>query len=147
MARGVAWAVPFFKGAQKVRLSNGEQVQSVLIGLDDATLIGGPAEFTEGSLANLRQPDSIIVDKAGAEGRLAKPSSTPGGKPIPLKVGDTLEINDKRAVVAGIARGLLASPVRVHTRGGDLDIAWAGSGQPVLMTGPAVTVFTGEIEL
>ena len=51
------------------------------------------------------------------------------------------------AVVAGIARGLLDSPVRVTTRGGDLTIAWGGHGQPVLMTGPAVTVFHGEIEL
>lgn len=51
------------------------------------------------------------------------------------------------AVVAGIRRGLLDSPVRVATRGGELTIAWAGPGQPVLMTGPAVTVFTGEIEL
>lgn len=51
------------------------------------------------------------------------------------------------AVVTGISRGLLDSPVRVSTRGGDLSIAWAGKGLPVLMTGPAVTVFTGEIEL
>ena len=51
------------------------------------------------------------------------------------------------AAVAGIRRGLLDSPVRVTTRGGDLTIAWAGQGQPVMMTGPAVTVFTGEIEL
>jgi diaminopimelate epimerase len=51
------------------------------------------------------------------------------------------------AVVAGIARGLLDSPVRVTTRGGDLTIAWGGLGLPVLMTGPAVTVFHGEIEL
>jgi len=51
------------------------------------------------------------------------------------------------AVVTGIRRGLLDSPVRVTTRGGDLTIAWGGSGQPVLMTGPAVTVFSGEIEL
>jgi diaminopimelate epimerase len=51
------------------------------------------------------------------------------------------------AAVTGIRRGLLDSPVRVTTRGGDLDIAWAGPGQPVLMTGPAVTVFTGEIAL
>ena len=35
---------------------------------------------------------------------------------------------------------------RYH-RGGDLNIAWGGAGRPVLMTGPAVTVFTGEIEL
>ena len=51
------------------------------------------------------------------------------------------------AAVAGIRRGLLDSPVRVTTRGGDLTIAWGGPGRPVLMTGPAVTVFTGEIEL
>ncbi len=51
------------------------------------------------------------------------------------------------AVVAGILRGLVSSPVRVTTRGGELEIAWAGPGRPVLMTGPAVTVFEGEIEL
>ena len=51
------------------------------------------------------------------------------------------------AVVAGIARGLLDSPVRVATRGGELRVAWSGKDSPVLMTGPAVTVFKGEIEL
>lgn len=51
------------------------------------------------------------------------------------------------AVVAGIRRGLLDSPVRVTTRGGDLNIAWGGQDQPVLMSGPAVNVFSGEIEL
>lgn len=51
------------------------------------------------------------------------------------------------AVVSGILRGLLDATVRVHTRGGDLTIHWAGVGTPVLMTGPAVSVFEGEIEL
>ncbi|MBL8483266.1 MAG: diaminopimelate epimerase, partial [Rhodocyclaceae bacterium] len=51
------------------------------------------------------------------------------------------------AVVAGRVRELLDERVRVHTRGGELSIAWAGPGQPVFMTGPAVTVFRGEIEL
>ncbi|MDO8347407.1 MAG: diaminopimelate epimerase [Rugosibacter sp.] len=51
------------------------------------------------------------------------------------------------AVVAGIRRGLLDSPVRVTTRGGDLSIVWAGADRPVIMTGPAVMVFTGTIEL
>ncbi|MCB1906075.1 MAG: diaminopimelate epimerase [Rhodocyclaceae bacterium] len=51
------------------------------------------------------------------------------------------------AVVAGIRRGLLDSPVQVHTRGGMLSVAWSGSGSPVLMTGPAVSVFDAEIEL
>jgi diaminopimelate epimerase len=51
------------------------------------------------------------------------------------------------AVVAGIARGYLDSPVRVSTRGGELTIAWRGGTNPVLMTGPAETVFEGEIQL
>lgn len=55
------------------------------------------------------------------------------------------------AVVSGIRRGLLDSPVTVHTRGGDLQIAWGGIAnkiaQPVIMTGPAVTVFEGETEI
>ncbi len=51
------------------------------------------------------------------------------------------------AVVAGVQRGLLDARVRVSTRGGDLSIAWAGEGQPVMMTGPAVTVFEGEISI
>ena len=51
------------------------------------------------------------------------------------------------AVVAGICRGLLDSPVQVSTRGGDLRIAWEGGMSPVIMTGPAVTVFSGELDL
>ena len=51
------------------------------------------------------------------------------------------------AAVAGILRGLLESPLRVTTRGGDLGIAWEGAGKPVMMTGPATTVYHGEIEL
>ncbi|WP_215356765.1 diaminopimelate epimerase [Polynucleobacter sp. MG-Unter2-18] len=55
------------------------------------------------------------------------------------------------AVVSGIRRGLLDSPVKVHTRGGDLQIAWGGliNGviQPVIMTGPAITVFEGEVTI
>ena len=51
------------------------------------------------------------------------------------------------AVVSGIARGLLDSPVRVQTRGGTLTIAWAGGDNAVCMKGPAKTVFEGSIEL
>jgi diaminopimelate epimerase len=52
------------------------------------------------------------------------------------------------AAVAGIRRGLLDSPVRVSMRGGELSIAWSGAnGDPVMMTGPATTVFNSEIEL
>jgi diaminopimelate epimerase len=51
------------------------------------------------------------------------------------------------AVVSGINRGLLASPVKVDTRGGALSIAWNGGTSPVMLTGPAVSVFDGEIEI
>ncbi|QOJ23352.1 MAG: diaminopimelate epimerase [Gammaproteobacteria bacterium] len=51
------------------------------------------------------------------------------------------------AVVAGINLGLLDHQVRVSTRGGELTIHWQGHDEPVWMTGPAVTVFEGEITL
>ncbi len=51
------------------------------------------------------------------------------------------------AVVSGIERGLIDSPVDVETRGGRLTIAWAGSDNPVWMKGPATCVFEGTIEL
>jgi diaminopimelate epimerase len=51
------------------------------------------------------------------------------------------------AVAAGVAAGLLDSPVKVTTHGGELEIAWHGEGSPVWMTGPAQTVFEGEIAL
>lgn len=51
------------------------------------------------------------------------------------------------AVVSGIRRGLLDSPVKVDMRGGHLSIAWAGMNSPVMLTGSAVTVFDGEIEI
>ncbi len=51
------------------------------------------------------------------------------------------------AVVAGIRRGVLDNTVQVATRGGTLSINWAGKDTPVLMTGPAISVFEGEINL
>ena len=64
-------------------------------------------------------------------------------------VGETLSCGTGAcaAVVTGIRRGLLDERVHVATRGGVLDIAWAGEGAPVLMTGPAISVFEGEITL
>jgi diaminopimelate epimerase len=50
------------------------------------------------------------------------------------------------AVVAGIREGRLDEIVRVVTRGGELTIRWSGGENPVWTTGPAVTVFEGEIE-
>jgi len=64
-------------------------------------------------------------------------------------VGETLSCGSGAcaAVVAGKRWGLLDAHVDVHTRGGVLTIAWAGADAPVLMTGPATTVYRGEIEL
>ena len=50
------------------------------------------------------------------------------------------------AVVVGIEQGTLDSPAQVELPGGSLNIAWEGRGKPVLMTGPAVTVFEGELK-
>jgi len=101
---GVEWAVPLYKGLLKTRLEDGNYQICNVFGLDDATLIGGPPYMLEGKLSDLRRQDAVIVNDVGARTRLAKPSKVPGGKPEPLKIGDTLEINDRRAVVVGICR-------------------------------------------
>jgi diaminopimelate epimerase len=64
-------------------------------------------------------------------------------------VGETLACGTGAcaAVAAGIRLGLLDARVEVQTRGGVLTIAWTGGDNPVMMTGPATTVFQGEIEL
>lgn len=64
-------------------------------------------------------------------------------------VGETLACGTGAcgAVVAGRLRGLLDARVKVNLPGGSLHIEWHGDGQPVLMTGPAVTVFHGQIKL
>jgi diaminopimelate epimerase len=51
------------------------------------------------------------------------------------------------AVVAGIRQGWLDPKVKVHTQGGVLTIEWQGEGASVMMSGPATTVFTGEMEI
>ena len=100
--RGVEWAVPLYKGLLRARLDNGNFQMCNVIGLDDTTLIGGPPTMVEGTLANLRRSDSVIVDEVGAADKLAR--RWPDGRRVPLKVGDTLELNDHRAVVVGICR-------------------------------------------
>lgn len=98
---GVKWAVPFYKGLLKARLENGNFQQCNVIGIDDATLIGGPPTMLEGNLRDLRRVDGIIVNKEGAEDKLATSHSK---KLIPMQIGNTLEINDRRAVVVGICK-------------------------------------------
>ncbi|MDX2117961.1 MAG: ABC transporter permease [Planctomycetota bacterium] len=101
---GVQWAVPLYKGLLKARLDNGQFQTCNVIGLDDATLVGGPAIMVEGKVEDLRRADGVIVDDVGAATRLARPPTTPGGQPEPLKIGDILELNDNRAVVVGICK-------------------------------------------
>ena len=101
---GVEWAMPLYKGLLKARLLDGTFQTCNVVGLDDATLIGGPPVMLEGKIDDLRRSDSVIVDIDGASEKLGKPSLIPGGKPIPLKIGDNLELNDRRAIVVGIAK-------------------------------------------
>jgi putative ABC transport system permease protein len=101
---GVQWAMPMYKGLLKARLADGTFQTCIVVGLDDATLIGGPPVMLEGKLDDLRRSDGVIVDIDGAQDKLGKPSPTPGGKLIPIKVGDSLELNDQRAIVVGIAK-------------------------------------------
>ncbi len=101
---GVNFAAPLYKGQLRARLDNGEFQNCIVIGLDDATLTGGPPEMLQGDLSDLRQADAVIVDYVGATTRLARANPIPNGKPIPLAVGDTMELNDKRGVVVGISK-------------------------------------------
>ena len=99
---GVQWAVPLYKGLLKARLANGTFQTVNLIGLDDASLIGGPPTMVVGHLADLRRSDSIIVDDVGAQDKLA--SLMPDGRRVPLRIGDVVELNDHRAIVVGLCR-------------------------------------------
>lgn len=99
---GVQWAVPFYKGSLRAKLPDGSFQNCAVLGIDDASLAIGPPEMAQGELADLRRTDAVIVDERGAARRLAQP--LPGGGTRPLAVGDTLELNDHRAVVVGICR-------------------------------------------
>ena len=114
---GIDWAVPMYKGLIQARLRTGTFQTCIFIGLDDATLIGGPPKIIEGDLGLLRFPDAVIVNKYGAETKLA---DTRGEKPVPLRVGDVMELNDRRAYVAGICettRTFQSQPVVYTTYG------------------------------
>jgi putative ABC transport system permease protein len=101
---GVEWAVPLYKGLLKARLDNGSFQTCNVVGLDDATLIGGPPAMVQGRLEDLRRSQGVIVDEVGASDKLAPLPRQPGQAPEPLKIGDTLELNDNRALVVGICR-------------------------------------------
>ena len=99
---GVRWAMPMYRGLIKARLDHGNYQTCIITGIDDATLIGGPATMVQGRLEDLRRADGIIVNDVGAAGMLAR--TGPNGEKVPLKIGDTLELNDHRAVVVGICK-------------------------------------------
>src|SRR4051794_23385686 len=63
---GVAWAVRLYKGIARARFqADGNFQQCILLGLDDATLVGAPRDIILGKLADLRKPDGVIMDEAG----------------------------------------------------------------------------------
>lgn len=92
---GVEWAVGMYKGMVTARQSNGTHRQLILMGLDDNSLMGAPREMVLGKLSDLRQPDAVMIDKAGYT--YLFPDQ-------PFKLGATLEINDRRAVIVGICK-------------------------------------------
>jgi putative ABC transport system permease protein len=92
---GVEWAVRFYKGIARARLQEGTYEQMILLGLDDATLVGAPEGVFMGSIADLRKPDAVIIDEAGYK------RIWPGQ---PFRLGRVFEMNDRRAVVVGITK-------------------------------------------
>jgi putative ABC transport system permease protein len=108
---GVDWALPLYKGTIQARSTNGIFQTCILIGIDDATFIGAPPIMLEGSVEDLRIDGGVIVDKVGAESKLAKDG-------VPLRIGDVLELNDNRAVIVGIcsvSRTFQSQPVLYTT--------------------------------
>lgn len=95
---GVLWAVPFYKGTGRAQFPDGSFKQFIILGLDDETLVGAPAELVLGALGDLRQPDAVIIDEIGFN------YLWPGQ---PLRLGQEFEMNDHRAHIVGICK---ASP-------------------------------------
>lgn len=98
----ILWAVPLSVMYLPLVTPSGTFDVCKLCGVDDATLIGAPTEILEGNLRDLRREGSVLVDTYSANGSLAK--TAPDGTKIPLKIGDTFEINARRAVVVGICK-------------------------------------------
>lgn len=106
---GVEWAVRLFKGTPVARTLNGKFAVSFLIGLDDATLAGAPRKMFMGSWERLREPESVIVDRAGYI--LLFPGE-------PFELDRTLEMNDHKVTIVGIseASAPFASLPVMHAR-------------------------------
>jgi putative ABC transport system permease protein len=91
---GVEWAVPLYKGNGRAKGPDGRFRTVILMGLDDATLVGAPRKMLVGSIQDLDQPDAAIIDKAGYL------YFFPGQ---PLEVGKTLQMNERRVLIVGIS--------------------------------------------
>ena len=92
---GVEWAVRLFKGLVRVKTPDGTFRQAILVGVDDTSFTGAPHTLLSGTHADLRRPDAIIIDADGYK------TLFPGEVP---KVGQTLDMNDRRAVVVGTCK-------------------------------------------
>lgn len=105
---GVRWAVPLARRILQTRIADNAIVPLMALGIDDATLIGGPLPeaMIAGAVADLRQPGSAIVDEHSAAGKLRM--RVPGGGSRPLTVGDPLLINGVSIRVVGICRSTMA---------------------------------------
>ncbi len=90
---GVGWAVPFYKGLTVAHSRDGLLQQVILLGVDDATLTGVAPKMILGAVENLKEPDAMIIDRAGFE------YMWPGEK---MALGKVVELNDRRAVIVGI---------------------------------------------
>ena len=97
---GVAWAAPLFQSFTRGQLADGTRLSMIIVGLDDATLMGAPPLMTQGRLADLRRDRGVLIDAATAAKKLAMKRG--GGRE--LRVGDHLSINDNDAVVVGSYR-------------------------------------------
>src|SRR5216110_200442 len=106
---GVQWAVRLFKGSPVARTGDGKFAVSICLGLDDGTLTGSPRKMLLGSWERLREPDAVVIDKAGYV--LLFPGE-------PLQLDRTIELNDHKATIVGISDAsapFVSWPV-MHTR-------------------------------
>jgi putative ABC transport system permease protein len=92
---GVSWAVRLYKGLTRSRLEDGNFQQTILLGLDDATLVGAPPQMIKGSILDLRKPDAVIIDLEGYQ------LLWPGEEP---RIGKRFEMNDHVAEIVGICK-------------------------------------------
>lgn len=98
----VRWAMPLYSGIQRVRLEDGSFKTVQLVGIDAASLAGGPKRLVEGNLEDLRLPNTVVIDELATQ-RLSTDPKNPLKK---IKVGDAFEINDVEARVVGICKAM-----------------------------------------